>query len=165
MASQEIEMPAYNIRIQIPHDAEDDSGDDDLEEEVRHKTLKTPNSRPDEHAISSSASLIQLKSTLRRVFSLCGLGLTSHLRCKLWRSFLVNQHMSVFCACEVTKILVIAGSGGRARPRPGQEVLHADAGEGQQEAEAAEEEEGGGGRKRFQERREKGRRRIGRVCI
>jgi hypothetical protein len=35
MASQEIEMPAYNIRIQIPHDAEDDSGDDDLEEEVR----------------------------------------------------------------------------------------------------------------------------------
>lgn len=33
MASQEIEMPAYNIRIQIPHDADDDSGDDDPEEE------------------------------------------------------------------------------------------------------------------------------------
>jgi hypothetical protein len=26
-------MPAYNIRIQIPHDADDESGDDDLEEE------------------------------------------------------------------------------------------------------------------------------------
>ena len=103
MASQEIEMPAYNIRIQIPHDAEDDSGDDDLEEEVRRKTLQTPNSRPDEHAVSSTASLIRLKSTPRRVFPLCGLGLTSHLRCKLWRSFLRESKYECFCACEVTK--------------------------------------------------------------
>ena len=33
MMSQEVEMPVHNIRIQIPHDADDDSGDDDLEEE------------------------------------------------------------------------------------------------------------------------------------
>merc|ERR1719390_102394 len=33
MTSQEIEMPAYNIRIQIPHDADDDSGDEEMEED------------------------------------------------------------------------------------------------------------------------------------
>merc|ERR1712216_912151 len=32
MTSQEIEMPAYDIRIQIPHDADDDSGDEDMED-------------------------------------------------------------------------------------------------------------------------------------
>jgi hypothetical protein len=33
MTSHEIEMPAYNIRIRIPHDAYDDSGEDDMEED------------------------------------------------------------------------------------------------------------------------------------
>ena len=54
MASQEIEMPAYNIRIQIPHDADDDSGDDDLEEEDQEDV-------PDRDQVSARETILEGK--------------------------------------------------------------------------------------------------------
>mmetsp|Transcript_3299 Transcript_3299/g.7744 ORF Transcript_3299/g.7744 Transcript_3299/m.7744 type:complete len:553 (-) Transcript_3299:115-1773(-) len=59
MASQEIEMPAYNIRIQIPHDADDDSGDDDLEEDDQEDV-------PDRDQVKKYSSLMLEKANKKQ---------------------------------------------------------------------------------------------------
>ena len=55
MTSQEIEMPAYNIRIQIPHDADDDSGDEDMEEDDQEDV-------PDRDQVKKYSSLMLEKA-------------------------------------------------------------------------------------------------------
>ena len=59
MTSQEIEMPAYNIRIQIPHDAEDDSGDDDMEEDDQEDV-------PDRDQVKKYSSLMLEKANKKQ---------------------------------------------------------------------------------------------------
>ncbi len=59
MASQEIEMPQYNIRIQIPHDADDDSGDDDLEEDDQEDV-------PDRDQVKKYSSLMLEKANKKQ---------------------------------------------------------------------------------------------------
>ena len=59
MTSQEIEMPAYNIRIQIPHDADDDSGDDDMEEDDAEEV-------PDRDQVKKYSSLMLEKANKKQ---------------------------------------------------------------------------------------------------
>jgi len=59
MTSQEIEMPAYNIRIQIPHDADDDSGDDDMEEDDQEDV-------PDRDQVKKYSSLMLEKANKKQ---------------------------------------------------------------------------------------------------
>mmetsp|Transcript_10667 Transcript_10667/g.16893 ORF Transcript_10667/g.16893 Transcript_10667/m.16893 type:complete len:553 (-) Transcript_10667:21-1679(-) len=59
MTSQEIEMPAYNIRIQIPHDADDDSGDDDMEEDDQEDV-------PDRDQVKKYSSLMMEKANKKQ---------------------------------------------------------------------------------------------------
>lgn len=59
MTSQEIEMPAYNIRIQIPHDADDDSGDEDMEEDDQEDV-------PDRDQVKKYSSLMLEKANKKQ---------------------------------------------------------------------------------------------------
>lgn len=59
MTSQEIEMPAYNIRIQIPHDADDESGDDDMEEDDQEDV-------PDRDQVKKYSSLMLEKANKKQ---------------------------------------------------------------------------------------------------
>ena len=59
MTSHEIEMPAYNIRIRIPHGADDDSGDDDMEEDDAKEV-------PDRDQVKKYSSLMLEKANKKQ---------------------------------------------------------------------------------------------------
>jgi len=59
MASGELEMPVHNIRIQIPHDADDDSGDDEAEEEDQEDV-------PDRDQVKKYSSLMLEKANKKQ---------------------------------------------------------------------------------------------------
>ncbi|EKX49393.1 hypothetical protein GUITHDRAFT_85772 [Guillardia theta CCMP2712] len=59
LASQEVEMPAYNIRIQIPHDADDDSGDDEVEDDDQEDV-------PDRDQVKKYSSLMLEKANKKQ---------------------------------------------------------------------------------------------------
>mmetsp|Transcript_3540 Transcript_3540/g.10329 ORF Transcript_3540/g.10329 Transcript_3540/m.10329 type:complete len:583 (-) Transcript_3540:6-1754(-) len=58
-ASQEVEMPAYNIRIQIPHDADDDSGEEGAEEDDQEDV-------PDRDQVKKYSSLMLEKANKKQ---------------------------------------------------------------------------------------------------